>query len=107
MSRPQRERLVGYYTPTRLHPKIVVLPQCEAFSACFAGRHSIPDLHDTKLTEGERLVRTFVALHGRFLCSNLGRRTISKANMATSRLKPCYGLSWLCLFVECVARTKL
>ena len=30
---------------------------CEAFSAYFAGRHSIPDLHDTKLTEGERLVR--------------------------------------------------
>ena len=46
-----------YYTPTRLHPKIVVLPQCEAFSAYFAGRHSIPDLRDTKLTEGERLVR--------------------------------------------------
>ena len=51
------ERLVGYYTPTRLHAKIVVLPQCEAFSAYFAGRHSIPDLRDTKLTEGERLVR--------------------------------------------------
>ena len=48
---------MGYYTPTRLHPKIVVLPQCEAFSAYFAGRRSIPDLHDTKLTEGERLVR--------------------------------------------------
>ena len=48
---------MGYYTPTRLHPTIVVLPQCEAFSACFAGRHSIPDLRDTKLTEGERLVR--------------------------------------------------
>ena len=48
---------MGYYTPTRFHPKIVVLPQCEAFSAYFAGRHSIPDLHDTKLTEGERLVR--------------------------------------------------
>ena len=48
---------MGYYTPTRLHPKIVVLPQCEAFSAYFVGRHSIPDLHDTKLTEGERLVR--------------------------------------------------
>ena len=48
---------MGYYTPTRSHPKIVVLPQCEAFSAYFVGRHSIPDLHDTKLTEGERLVR--------------------------------------------------
>ena len=47
---------MGYYTPTRLHPKIVVLPQCEAFSAYFAGRHNIPDLHD-KLTAGERLVR--------------------------------------------------
>ena len=35
---------MGYYTRTRLHPKIVVLPQCEAFSAYFAGRHSIPGL---------------------------------------------------------------
>ena len=51
------ERLVGYYTLTRLHPKIVVLPQCEAVSTYFAGRHSIPDVHDTKLTEGERLGR--------------------------------------------------
>ena len=41
---------------TRLHQKIVVLPQCEGFSAYFAGRHSIPDLHDTKLVEGERFV---------------------------------------------------
>ena len=51
------ECLVGYYTLTRLHLKIVVLPQSEAFSTYFAGRHSIPDLRDTKLTEGERLVR--------------------------------------------------
>ena len=43
----------------RLHGCIqkALLPQCEAFSAYFADRHSIPDLHDTKLTEGERLVR--------------------------------------------------
>ena len=57
--RPQRGAFSGG-TTTRLHglhPKIVVLPQCEAFSAYFAGRHSIPDLRDTKLTEGERLVR--------------------------------------------------
>ena len=58
------ERLVGYYTPTRFASKNrLFLPQCEAFSAYFAGRHSIPDLHGTKLTEGERLVRHFVALH--------------------------------------------
>ena len=48
---------MGHYTLTRLHLKIVVLPQCEALSAYFAGRHSIPDLHDTKLTEAERLLR--------------------------------------------------
>ena len=90
---------MGYYTPTRLHPKIVVLPQCEAFSAYFAGRHSIPDLHDTKLTEGERLVRHLWYYTAGFCVQNLGRRIISKANMAS--------LSWLCLFVECMARTKL
>ena len=59
------ERLVGYYTPTRSHLKVVVLPQCGAFSAYFAGRHGIPDLHDTKL-RGWAFSTTFVALHGGF-----------------------------------------
>ena len=49
---------MGYYTPTRLHPKIVVVyHSAKRLVPIFAGRHSIPDLHDTKLTEGERLVR--------------------------------------------------
>ena len=78
---------MGYYTPTRSHLKIVVFPQREACSAGFAGRCSICDLRRAKLTEGERVVPPLVALHGRFLCSNPGRRTMSKANMATSRLK--------------------
>ena len=50
------ERSVGCYTPTQSHLKIGVLPQCEAFSADFVGRRSFPNLHDTKLTEGERLM---------------------------------------------------
>ena len=48
---------MGYYTPTRSHPKIAVLPQCEAFSASFPGRRSICGVCDSKPTEGERLVR--------------------------------------------------
>ena len=68
-----------------------VLPQCEAFSADFVGRRSICALRRAKITEGERVVPPVVALHGRFLCTNLGRRCISKGNMATPELKPCRG----------------
>ena len=82
---------MGYYTPKRSHLKIAVLPQCEAFSADFAGRRSICALRRAKITEGERVVPPVVALHGRFLCTNLGRRSISKGNMATPQLKACHG----------------
>ena len=76
---------MGYYTPKRSHLKIAVLPQCEAFSADFAGRRSICALRRAKITEGERVVPPVVvppvvALHGRFLCTNLG---ISKGTMTT------------------------
>ena len=88
--RPQRGAFSGYYTPQR-YLKIAVLPQCEAFSADFAGRRSICALRRAKITEGERVVPQLAALHGRFLCTNLGRRSISKGNMATPQLKPCRG----------------
>ena len=81
---------MGYYTPKWSHLKIAVLPQCEAFSADFAGRRSICALCRAKITEGERVVPPVVALHGRFLCTNLGS-SISKGNMATPQLKPCRG----------------
>ena len=56
--RPQRGAFSGVlHAYTVASKNRCCLPQCEAFSAYFAGRHSIPDLHDTKLTEGERLVR--------------------------------------------------
>ena len=56
--RPQRGAFSGVlHAYTVCIQKSFVLPQCEAFSAYFAGRHCIPGLHDTKLTEGERLVR--------------------------------------------------
>ena len=71
---------MGYYTP---HLKIAVLPQCEAFSVDLTGRRSICALRRAKITEGERVVPPIVSLHGRFLCTNLGRRSISKGNMAT------------------------
>ena len=51
--RPQRgafSRVLHAYTVASENR---CLPQSEAFSAYFAGRHSIPDLRDTKLTEGE------------------------------------------------------
>ena len=44
---------MGYYTPKRSHLKIAVLPQCEAFSADFAGRRSICALRRAKITEGD------------------------------------------------------
>ena len=96
---------MGYYTPKRSHLKIAVLPQCEAFSADFAGRRSICALRRAKITEGERVVPPVVALHGKFLCTNLGRRSISKGNMATPQLKPCLWLKlWgghVCLSNTC------
>ena len=52
---------MGYYTPKRSHLKIAVLPQCEAFSADFAGRRSICALRRAKITEGERVVPPVVA----------------------------------------------
>ena len=53
---------MGYCTPKRSHLKIAVLPQCEAFSADFAGRRSICALRCAKITEGERVVPPVVAL---------------------------------------------
>ena len=40
-SRKKKSLVAGYYTPKRSHLKIVVLPQCEAFIADFAGRRNI------------------------------------------------------------------
>ena len=88
--RPQRGAFSGV-----LHAQTVASKnRCfttEAFSADFAGRRSICALRRAKITEGERVVPPVVALHGRFLCTNLGRRSISKGNMATPQLKPCRG----------------
>ena len=88
---PQRGAFSGVLHAQAVASKIAVLPQCEAFSADFAGRRSICALRRAKITEGERVVPPVVALHGRFLCTNLGRRSISKGNMATPQLKPCRG----------------
>ena len=89
--RPQRGAFSGVLHAQTVASKIAVLPQCEAFSADFAGRRSICALRRAKITEGERVVPPVVALHGRFLCTNLGRRSISKGNMATPQLKLCRG----------------
>ena len=89
--RPQRGAFSGVIHAQTVASKNRCLPQCEAFSADFAGRCSICALCRAKITEGERVVPPVVALHGRFLCTNLGRRSISKGNMATPQLKPCRG----------------
>ena len=91
--RPQRGAFSGVLHAQTVTSKIAVLPQCEAFSADFAGRRSyFCALRRAKITNGgERVVPPVVALHGRFLCTNLGRRSISKGNMAIPQLKPCRG----------------
>ena len=100
---------MGYYTPKWSHPKIAVLPQCEAFSADFAGRRSIWALCRAKITEAERVVPPVVAPHGRFLCTNLGRHSISKGNMATHSLNAAAAeaVRWPRLFVKYLPRAKL
>ena len=101
---------MGYYTPKRSHLKIAVLPQCEAFSADFAGRRSICALRHAKITEGERVVLPVVALHGRFLCTNLGRRSISqKETWPPHSLNPAAAeaVRWPRLFVKYLPRAKL
>ena len=75
---PQRGAFSGYYTPKRSHLKIAVLPQCEAFSADFAGRRSICALRRAKITEGERVVPPVVALHGRFSAQILADAVFQK-----------------------------
>ena len=100
---------MGYYTPKRSHLKIAVLPQCEAFSADLTGRRSICALRRAKITEGERVVPPVVALHGRFLCTNLGRRSISKETWPLHSLKPATAeaVRWPRLFVKYLPRAKL
>ena len=75
--RPQRGAFSGVLHAQTVTSKIAVLPQCEAFSADLTGRCSIYALRRAKITEGERVVPPVVALHGRFLCTNLGRRVVS------------------------------
>ena len=98
---------MGYYTPKRSHLKIAVLPQCEAFSADFAGRRSICALRRAKITEGERVVSCGTTR--RFLCTNLGRHSISKETWPPHSLNPAAaeGVRWPRLFVKYLPRAKL
>ena len=89
--RPQRGAFSGVLHAQTVASKNRCFTTVRAFSADFAGRRSICALRRAKITKGERVVPPVVALHGRFLCTNLGRRSISKGNMATPQLKPCRG----------------
>ena len=99
---------MGYYTPKRSHPKIAVLPQCEAFSADFAGRCSICALRRAKITEGERVVPPVVALHGRFLCTLAGA-VFQKETWPPHSLNSAAAeaVRWPRLFVKYLPRAKL
>ena len=55
--RPQRGAFSGVVHAYTVASKNRSLTTVRSVCAYFAGRHSTPDLHDTKLTEGERLVR--------------------------------------------------
>ena len=75
--RPQRGAFTGVLHAETVTSKNCCFTKCEAFSADFDGRRRICALRRAKITEGERVVPPVVALHGRFLCTNLGRRSIS------------------------------
>ena len=66
-------------------------------------------LRRAKITEGERVVPPVVALHGRFLCTNLRRRSISKETWPPHSLKPATAeaVRWPRLFVKYLPRAKL
>ena len=100
---------MGYYTPKRSHLKIAVLPQCEAFSADFAGRRSICALRRAKITEGERVVPPVVALHGGFCAQTLADTVFQKETWPPHSLNPAAaeGVRWPRLFVKYLPRAKL
>ena len=112
---PQRGAFSGYYTPKWSHLKIAVLPQCEAFSADFAGRRSICALRRAKITEGERVVPPVVALHGTggttrsFCAQTLADTVFQKETWPPHSLNPAAaeGVRWPCLFVKYLPRAKL
>ena len=87
---------MGYYTPKRSHLKIAFLPQCEAFSADFAGRRSICALRRAKITEGERVVPPVVAV-------------FQKETSPPHSLNPAAAeaVRWPRLFVKYLPRAKL
>ena len=108
---------MGYYTLKRSHLKIAVLPQCEAFSANFAGRGSICALRRAKITEGERVVPPVVALHGRqlwhytagFCAQTLAGAVFQKETWPPHSLNPAAAeaVRWPRLFVKYLPRAKL
>ena len=100
------ERLVGHYTPKRSQLKIAVettvrrlVPILLAWCLRSASRQN---------HKGERAVPPVVAPHGRFLCTNLGRRSIFKRKHSHPTAHPCRG--WSCevaMFVKYLPRAKL
>ena len=94
---------MGYYTPKRSHLKIAVLPQCEAFSADFAGRRSICALRRAKITEGERVVPPG------FCAQTLAGAVFQKETWPPHSLNPAAAeaVRWPRLFVKYLPRAKL
>ena len=91
---------MGYYTPKRSHRKIAVFPQCEAFSADFAGRRSICALRRAKITEGAWQVSVHKTLAG---------AVFQKETWPPHSLNPAAAeaVRWPRLFVKYSPRAKL
>ena len=100
---------MGYYTPKRSHLKIAVLPQCEAFSADFVGRHSICALRRAKITEGERVVRQLWHYTAGFCAQTLAGAVFQKETWPPHSLNPAAAeaVRWPRLFVKYLPRAKL
>ena len=95
--------------PKRSHLKIAVLPQCEAFSADFAGRRSICALRRAKITEGERVVPPVVAYTAGFCAQTLAGAVFQKETWPPHSLNPAAAeaVRWPRLFVKYLPRVKL
>ena len=100
---------MGYYTPKQSHLKIAVLPQCEAFSADFAGRRSICALCRAKITEGERVVPQLWHYTAGFCAQTLAGAVFQKQTWPPHSLNPAAAeaVRWPRLLVKYLPRAEL
>ena len=107
--RPQRGAFSRALRAQTVASKNRCLPQCEAFSADFAGRRSICALRRAKITEGERVVPPVVALNGSFCAQTLAGAVFQKEKWPphSSNSAAAEAVRWPRLFVKYLPRGKL